>query len=571
MKKVFRKINLLVCSLLVITALQAQDLPFPVEKVGGQEVYMYPVKKGEGVFRICKNFNITQEELMRYNPELQQSGLREGQIIKVPVKETIDSTRYVLHEVQPKETVYRLRKQYKVSTAQLEELNPQLKTRGPQIGETLLIKLKEVVETVTETATKVIPEVAQEPESQPQDILIGKLQDILQRMDSMKNVIAPVVDTIVVTIDSTLPSIMPVVDSIIPSVPIPAVQTPDTLVNTEPIEGPIRIAYLLPFMTEMAKRDASADRFLEFYEGALLAIYEEQQRGQKFEIYAYDTEKSESRLSKVLQRPEMQNMDLIIGPAYPSQVVLMSKFCFENHIPALIPFTSKVTDLRKNPYLLQFNATTQREVRAITDYLSQQADSVNLILSDINAEDNSSDIQALFKAIALSSLSYKNLNYNQLTDSLAQYLQDDKLNIILLNQEKYAAAEPLLQAISRQQGNNRIKLMSQYSWLNQEMNIPSFYTSVFNDSKTLQANRISYSLKFGYFFRHEVQNHQPRYDLLGYDITHWVVRMMQQDGALPLRERVIGTEYRGLQSDLQFEATTNKGGYESVKVQVIER
>lgn len=67
-------------------SLCAQEFDYPIRIVNGQEVYEYPVQKSEGLYRISVNFGVTQEELIKLNPELKTSGLKYGQTILVPVK-----------------------------------------------------------------------------------------------------------------------------------------------------------------------------------------------------------------------------------------------------------------------------------------------------------------------------------------------------------------------------------------------------------------------------------------------------------------------------------------------------
>ena len=57
-------------------------------------------------------------------------------------------------------------------------------------------------------------------------------------------------------------------------------------------------------MTDVALREPSIDRFVEFYEGSLLALEKARDNGQKFEVYVYDTEKNTSKLSTILAQPE---------------------------------------------------------------------------------------------------------------------------------------------------------------------------------------------------------------------------------------------------------------------------
>ena len=80
---------------------QAQTFDYPIRVVNGQEVYEYPVQKSEGLYRISVNFGVTQEELIRLNPELKTTSLKYGQTILVPVKR---------NQAPPKESTLPLKK-----------------------------------------------------------------------------------------------------------------------------------------------------------------------------------------------------------------------------------------------------------------------------------------------------------------------------------------------------------------------------------------------------------------------------------------------------------------------------
>ena len=87
----------------------AQTHDYPIRVVNGQEVYEYPVQKGEGLYRISVNFGVTQEELIRWNPELKTTGLKLGQTILVPVKKQIVSKKTPLPAMK-KDTVIAAKK-----------------------------------------------------------------------------------------------------------------------------------------------------------------------------------------------------------------------------------------------------------------------------------------------------------------------------------------------------------------------------------------------------------------------------------------------------------------------------
>jgi len=72
-----KRILFVIVILASVVMSQAQTFDYPIRVVNGQEVYEYPVQKSEGLYRISVNFGVTQEELIKFNPELKTTGLKE--------------------------------------------------------------------------------------------------------------------------------------------------------------------------------------------------------------------------------------------------------------------------------------------------------------------------------------------------------------------------------------------------------------------------------------------------------------------------------------------------------------
>ncbi len=91
----------------------------------------HTVAKGETVKSISAQYNITEDDIIKYNPDV-VGGLKEGTILILPANKETRSTptdieSFVWHTVQPKETIYGLCKQYNCTEEELLELNPELK------------------------------------------------------------------------------------------------------------------------------------------------------------------------------------------------------------------------------------------------------------------------------------------------------------------------------------------------------------------------------------------------------------------------------------------------------------
>ncbi|MGQ7871264.1 LysM peptidoglycan-binding domain-containing protein [Sunxiuqinia sp. sy24] len=104
----------------------------------------YRVKRKDGLHFIAKNFNLEVEDILKYNPQLEEKGLKKGQILLIPdaedlkrIRESREARRARTekevsvpvnkHRVVGDETLYSIAKKYNCSIADLIKANPQVK------------------------------------------------------------------------------------------------------------------------------------------------------------------------------------------------------------------------------------------------------------------------------------------------------------------------------------------------------------------------------------------------------------------------------------------------------------
>jgi hypothetical protein len=333
----------------------------------------------------------------------------------------------------------------------------------------------------------------------------------------------------------------------------------------------IRVAFLLPLHADAVKRDKHMDRFYDFYAGALIAIYEKQQSGQAMEIFTYDIGKTALRTSEVLQQhPEIREAHAVVGPAYAQQVEVVLDSLQEDSVWVMIPFLSRVKNIESHPFVLKFNPSEQIEADTLARYLAQRADSVNCVLVEAKAgEVIPSGIKALHQAlkehqVPTSSVSLKAI----LTDSIEGAFLPEKENIVVFNTERYANLQTVMPHLLKACGNYRITLFSHYSWQSEKIILPQLYTSVFTPQPTVSEE---YEWLFEQYFDHELSSYQPRYDLLGYDLTNQLLDMLilqksSQDNTVMLQDVWTGT-----QANIHYQPTAPEGGYENHIVHIIHQ
>ena len=501
--------------MMAVGTVRAELLPYPVDTINGQPVYRYEVEKSIGLYRISVNFGVSQEEILRWNPTLQERGLHYGEIILIPVSD----------KALP------MAEQVKTIPAATDEPKEAVATQGtaaPAHAE----PAKTAPAPMTETKA-MVAEAAVEP------IRKETLTEKAEPLDAA--------EVITVSVDSLLQGAM---DSTLIATQLAAEDT-----------TAIRIALMLPFQAKNMKRDRNMDRFVDFYEGVLLALYDLQQDGSHYVLDVFDTEKSASRVRELLDSGRLDNADVIIGLPYPMQLLQVSEWTRMHHVPVLAPFTDRIDGIESNPYLFQFNPSADTESRVMVEWLREQGQKVNCVLVEAKDADIPAGIRQLRKDIMASEIPYTTTTIRAiLQDSLGASLKDSVENILIFNTEKYANIQVLMPRVLQAKGDHRLTLLTRYSWAQENIRLPQVYTSLFVDENSPE--RAAYEALYVRYFGHEHSSDAPRFDLLGYDMVQEMVAYLRHWA------NGVGSEYKGIQSHAVFERVAEGGGYVNTHISV---
>lgn len=78
----------LVVSVTQVTA-QTTDFPYPTDTIKDTVVYRYPAPKSIGIYRISKIFGVSQEDILRWNPQLRDRGPQLDEILLIPAGKAV--------------------------------------------------------------------------------------------------------------------------------------------------------------------------------------------------------------------------------------------------------------------------------------------------------------------------------------------------------------------------------------------------------------------------------------------------------------------------------------------------
>ncbi len=460
-----RKFIIVILASLVLPAAAEELLNYPLDTVNGEEVYRYQVEKSIGLYRIGVNFNVSQSEIIRLNPQLRERGLHYGEVILIPTGRKVEA--------------------------------------------------------------KAVAVVAEEP----------------------KAVVHDAKDTVAVqpTVIDTAAAHSTAADSVV----VDSAAVDSAVTETRRV---VELALMLPFESQQTKRSGNAERMMEFYEGALLALRDMQNDSTLFRLRVYDTERSERRVNELCDSTELDSVQGILGLVYPIQIERMAAWCEKHNVPLMLPFSDDM-DLKRYAQVLQFNSTDQQEADSLCAWMVQQ-ENIHCVAVEVREADIASSIRTLRKQMTAHEIRYTGVALRDLMNDSAEYALDrEKENLIIMHSDRYQHARMIMPHLEKlQEAGYRIRILSQYSWQKEKPVLPQVYTSMF----TVEGEHAVYDAMWSESYKNEHVCDLPRYDLLGYDLMKALILHLQGEN-----------EVNGIQSMIRWHQV-GEGGWQNEGVKVIE-
>jgi tetratricopeptide (TPR) repeat protein len=113
------------------------------------------------------------------------------------------------------------------------------------------------------------------------------------------------------------------------------------------------VSVLFPFVVNTLEPTPNRKRnqfVLDLYEGMKLAVDTLAKQGVKISLRAYDTERNPEKLKKILEKNELKNTDLIVGPLFQEENSFVQNFASANQINVFNPISNNSDLISTNPY-----------------------------------------------------------------------------------------------------------------------------------------------------------------------------------------------------------------------------
>jgi ABC-type branched-subunit amino acid transport system substrate-binding protein/LysM repeat protein len=274
------------------------------------------------------------------------------QIKKSEKTETIDGKKFFIHKVEKGQTLYSIAKAYGTTVDIVLSNNPDA-IDGLKAGEQLKIPYS------------------------------GNTEAIKKEIEK-KEITVPVV--------SEKKNNLPAVKDTAKTIPIQTQAAQVNISSVKPI-GDIDVAVFLPLTLGMVDnidvgKIANGDENLpedmkvgiEFYEGIKMAFDSLKKQGFKGNLHIYDYGTDSAGFVKLMQKPELKNMDLIIGPLSSKKFEIVLKFAKENNINIVSPTLQGNNMLLGNPNVSKTTPSYATQAEELAKYAAEKFSGQNIVV-----------------------------------------------------------------------------------------------------------------------------------------------------------------------------------------------
>lgn len=576
MDKIRINILLFLFSFSLISGYAQQDRPVSNTNVSQSNIFHHTIERGETVYSIATMYGVTESDIYKLNPGSEVS-IKAGEVLIIPQKEASSKSDiqpddiYIYHTIQPKETLYSLTLKYKVPATSIVEANPGLSVETFTIGKIIRIppvSIEAQPTTEIKTVTKEMEYKVKRKETMYSICRKFNISstELIERNPQIKNGLkSGMVIKIPVKAEETV------------------VSTPETpqerevnalLTTPKAIDrvNTIQVALLLPFMANDPVRSDNSLRFIEYYEGLLLAVDSLKNKGVSISLSVYDTESGTKRTKEILKNEELKKMNLIIGAVQNDQIKLVADFAEKNNIKYVIPFTSRNDDVLSNSAVFQVNTPHSYLYAKAAQLCNREFADANIILVNTHDPDNKTDyIKTLKTELDSRNRSYTECNWTQETFSadMLSKLDSTRRNVVIPYSGSPDALNKIitpLRNIAEATPAYRLTLYGYPEWqtytrdfLDDFFALNTYiYSNFYADNLSPEVHE--FYNKYKTWYSKTLINTFPKYGILGFDTGMYFFSALNKYGT-NFEDNLSKIKYKSLQTNFDFHRVNNWGGF----------
>ena len=529
------------------TTLFAQPDAAQKEVLNGKRYYVHFVQSGNTLWGIHKLYNVPVEEIVQANPG-SEKGVNEGQKLLIPVP-LVD----VSHTAQSKETLFSISKKYEVTVESIIAANPG-SDRGLNAGQVIQVQ----------GVDREVASVNAKPD-QVKDQQIAEKADSVPAKETIKVSFSDSVINHIVLDHETLYSISKRF-----MVPVEDLQKLNNLKSTKINEGDVlkiplrkenvkqvevrqvqeieppkvdeallfkkksnyKIAVLLPFDLNSKGQTQLKTLATEVYMGMQLAIDSLNMEGVTAEVRFVDFPTDSAAIAIYLKKPEMQKLDLVIGPLLPQTADQVALWCKQQQVRMICPAAVNSSVLKNNPYVYAAVASEITQMKSLAVYTLEQFAKDQIVLVNTGVAKDKDLYDAYRNRFMELSQAKGNVKLIEIKAAdLAGYIRKNGNTVFVVPTRDKGAAIKFVQAVHKSKSkaaDGTITILGTKDWAGFD-DISGYYKTTYNITWAT-ASDLNYTLpatkQLLYLYRSAYKADMNKFGAQGFDVMYYFMKTL---------------------------------------------
>jgi len=391
-------------------------VPLAEQKAAGQQTenvqpggvtrfISHKVERKETLYGISKQYNVSIDDIKRYNKELYSQQLDKNQILKIPVYTNtgvtggeLERSDLLPYVVSPKEGPWRIAYEHGITVDSLKVLNPGMQ-EVLKPGDTLWVPFvagneKTLVQIEQYNYYTVLPKEG----FYRLKVKLGVTQDEIESLNpEVKE--EGLKAGMVLKLPKEKTGEMAVSNG--------QLVERFSLLDSLNYNQTTNLSLVLPFKLnslDFENLDNSKDKItkdrllsiaLDFYTGALMAIDSAKQLGLTVDVNVYDSQADAGRVNQIASSGDLLGSDAVIGPILPVGFNRLTTYLGASQIPIFSPFSNKGINLGPNVFqtLPADHLLRERMYTYLRDY---GIDKNVIIIADLQSAAIKTKLQTIF-------------------------------------------------------------------------------------------------------------------------------------------------------------------------------
>lgn len=527
-------------------------------KIDGIVCYSHIVIERQTLYSISKAYNVTIDDIYRFNPTLKETGLRKNSIIIIPSAEAMEKaqekaapdTAAAPHEEKKPETRKQEDKKQEVRKQEERKQEERKQEDEKEKGKIHVVKWYEDIETIAQkygvSAESIITANNLEGKKLKSRMKLTIPSGEVVPQEQLADVEKP--DSTKTPIDTLVEKVEEIKEAIVE-------KAEDIFKKKE-----VNASLLLPLK---AVNGTSSRNNMDFYCGALLAVYDLAEEGISTDLSVFDIAEGAQ-----VTRSQIENSDVIIGPISSGDLTRLF---------TQAPSSAKVVS-PLDPRAESLTASYRNLIHAPTPQIVQYLDLVAwmqedmkegdriIIISEKGARQSQNAIE-MKAAVDSAKLSYSPFSYSilegrDITETLESMMTKEGTNRFLTTSESEAFVNDVVRNINllaHLKYDVTLYAPSKIKGFD-NIEVENFHNTNLHVSSTYNINYDSDKVKAFIMKYRALYNTEPnQYAFQGYDVTKYFVEMAAKHGK-DWPEHLEESEKSMLQSTYKCKRAGN-GGY----------